>query len=107
MQTASAIKTAGSPELCDCFERLAAEKVQHVPLSTYRLQLNSAFHFEDARKLVPYLAKLGIGQLYSSPILKAREGSPHGYDIIDHNQLNPEIGTEAEFREMVAELKQH
>ena len=59
------------------------------PLSTYRLQFNRNFHFEDARKLVPYLWRLGITHCYASPILKARPGSQHGYDIIDHNQLNP------------------
>ncbi len=91
--------------LSHCLERLAAEKHNAVPFSTYRLQLNNSFHFTDARKLVPYLCKLGISHCYSSPILKARAGSQHGYDIIDHNQLNPEIGTEEEFRALVAELK--
>ena len=57
-------------------------------------------------QLIPYLWKLGISHCYSSPILKARAGSQHGYDIIDHNQLNPEIGTEDEFRRLATELKQ-
>lgn len=94
-------------ELCACLERLAREKQNAIPLSTYRLQFNRSFRFEDARKLVPYLAKLGITHCYASPILKARAGSPHGYDIIDHSQLNPEIGSEEEFRQFVGDLQQH
>ncbi len=93
-------------ELCGCLERLYAEKPKTFPLSTYRLQLNNRFRFEDARKLVVYLHRLGIGHMYTSPILMARAGSQHGYDIIDHNLLNPEIGTENDFRQLVAELKQ-
>jgi (1->4)-alpha-D-glucan 1-alpha-D-glucosylmutase len=93
-------------ELCACLERVSADKPKSFPLSTYRLQLNNRFRFEDARKLVPYLYRLGIAHVYTSPILMARSGSQHGYDIIDHNRLNPEIGTEAEFRQLVAELKQ-
>jgi len=107
MQTNSTLLVEESSELCACLEHLADEKRSAIPLSTYRLQFNSSFHFEDARKLVPYLAKLGITHCYASPMLKARSGSPHGYDIIDHNQLNPEIGTEEEFRLFVAELKSH
>ncbi len=107
MQTTSTLPIDQAPELCACVEDLAAEKRSHIPLSTYRLQFNSTFRFEDARKLVPYLAALGISHCYASPILKARSGSQHGYDIIDHTQLNPEIGTEDEFRQLVAELKAH
>lgn len=92
-------------ELCDCFERLSGEKQHAIPAATYRLQFNHTFRFEDARRLVPYLWNLGISHCYASPILKARAGSPHGYDIIDHDQLNPEIGSEEEFRRLVADLK--
>ena len=59
------------------------------PISTYRLQFTPSFRFEDARKIVPYLADLGIGYLYASPYLKARPGSEHGYDVVDPNKLNP------------------
>jgi len=94
-----------SVELCDCLDRLASEKQRAIPLSTYRLQFNKDCRFDDARALIPYLWKLGISHCYSSPILKARAGSRHGYDIIDHNQLNPEIGTEDEFRQLATELR--
>ena len=79
----------------------------HVPQATYRLQLNRSLTFADARRLVPYLAKLGISHCYVSPFLKARPGSPHGYDIVDHQSFNPEIGSESEFREFVATLHAH
>ena len=72
-----------------------------VPLSTYRLQFNSAFRFDDARAIVPYLAALGIGHIYASPYLSARPGSTHGYDVVDPNRLNPEIGTTSEHAAMI------
>jgi (1->4)-alpha-D-glucan 1-alpha-D-glucosylmutase len=107
MQSTSNVWSDESAKLQACVERICAERHATVPLSTYRLQLNNRFHFEDARKLVPYLGRLGVTHLYSSPILMAREGSQHGYDIIDHSKLNPEIGTEDDFRQLVAELKRH
>src|SRR5262245_18835095 len=67
------------------------------PIATYRLQLSAAFTFDQAARLVPYLKSLGISHLYASPFLKARAGSTHGYDIVDHNQINPEFGGEAGF----------
>jgi len=69
--------------------------------------MNSGFRFEHARRLVGYLHALGISHLYSSPILKARPGSPHGYDITDHTQLNPEIGSREELDRLVRELKNY
>ena len=75
--------------------------------ATYRLQFHRHFTFRNATGLVPYLAALGISHLYASPIMRARPGSPHGYDIIDHNRLNPEIGSEADFRSLVDALQAH
>lgn len=62
------------------------------PTATYRLQFSSRFTFRDAESLVGYLSDLGVSHVYASPYLKARAGSPHGYDITDYNALNPEIG---------------
>ncbi len=93
--------------LAQCLDELSAAKQESLPLSTYRLQFNRDFRFEDARQLVPYLYRLGVTHCYASPILKARSGSVHGYDIVDHNQINPEIGTEEEFRTLALELKGH
>lgn len=91
----------------ECLDRLAAHKRQNRPLATYRLQFNRSFTFRHALKLAPYLKALGVSHCYASPLLKAREGSPHGYDIIDHTQLNPEIGTEEDFHAFARELKDH
>jgi (1->4)-alpha-D-glucan 1-alpha-D-glucosylmutase len=65
-----------------------------VPVATYRLQLNAKFSFADAAALVPYLKSLGISHLYASPFLKSRAGSTHGYDVVDHNAVDPELGGE-------------
>lgn len=81
--------------------------VSRIPLSTYRLQFNRDFTFKQAREIIPYLHSLGISHLYASPYLKARPGSRHGYDIIDHNMLNPEIGTYEEFEQLCATLAEH
>ena len=77
------------------------------PRATYRVQLNREFTFEAARRIVPYLARLGISHLYTSPILKARSGSMHGYDVVDHTVLNPELGTPEDFDRLVATLHEH
>jgi len=76
-----------------------------IPRATYRIQFNNSFRFRDARDLVPYLAELGISHVYASPIFEARKGSPHGYDIVDPNKINPELGTQADFEALVAALK--
>jgi (1->4)-alpha-D-glucan 1-alpha-D-glucosylmutase len=68
-----------------------------VPVATYRLQFTPTFGFDQAAAVVPYLKALGITHLYASPFLKARSGSTHGYDIIDHNAFNPELGGEDGF----------
>jgi len=78
-----------------------------IPLATYRLQFNRNFTFKQATELVPYLSELGISHCYASPYLKARPGSTHGYDIIDHTVLNPEIGTVEDFENFVAALHEH
>lgn len=78
-----------------------------IPLATYRLQLNHGFRFEDAQAFVPYLHRLGITDLYASPIFKARQGSSHGYDLTDPSHLNPELGDEQGFDALVQELKAH
>jgi len=75
-----------------------------VPIATYRLQFTKSFGFDDAAALVPYLKALGISHLYASPFLKARAGSTHGYDVIDHNAFNPDLGGEEGFARLTAAL---
>ena len=78
-----------------------------IPVATYRLQFHQGMRFEDARGLIPYLKDLGISDLYSSPILQARRGSTHGYDVTDPTRLNPELGTEEEFDNFARQLQAH
>ena len=78
-----------------------------IPRATYRLQLNREFTFRHAAEVVPYLAELGVSHIYCSPYLRARPGSTHGYDIIDHNTLNPEIGSPDDFEHFVRALRAH
>lgn len=76
-----------------------------IPLATYRLQLTADFDFDKAATIVPYLKALGITHLYASPVMKARKGSTHGYDTVDHTQFNPELGGEAGFARLSDALK--
>ena len=78
-----------------------------IPRATYRLQLNGGFTIRDAIVIVPYLARLGVSHVYCSPYLRARSGSQHGYDIIDHNAFNPEIGSDADFERFAKTLTGH
>src|SRR3954465_10269340 len=73
--------------------------------ATYRLQLTSGFGFAEARALVPYLRGLGVSHLYLPPSFQAREGSTHGYDVVDPGSISNELGGEAEFRALVAEAR--
>ncbi|MDB6140609.1 MAG: treY [Verrucomicrobiaceae bacterium] len=77
------------------------------PRATYRLQFHEEFRFQDGTSLVPYLRDLGISHVYASPIFRAGPHSRHGYDICDHNELNPEIGTREEFDAFVDCLHQN
>lgn len=77
------------------------------PRATYRLQFHHDFGFADAARIAPYLARLGVSHVYASPWLKARSGSPHGYDIVDHQALNPELGDRAAFDAMIAAFEAH
>jgi (1->4)-alpha-D-glucan 1-alpha-D-glucosylmutase len=83
------------------------KRLDQIPTATYRLQLNPHFTFRHAAAIVPYLSALGISHVYASPHLRARPGSLHGYDIIDHNSLNPELGTPDDYDGFVSELHRH
>lgn len=79
----------------------------YVPTASYRIQFGPTFGFAAARKLVPFLRRLGVSHLYSSPIFAARRGSTHGYDVTDPLRLNPDLGSQEEFDALVADLKLH
>jgi (1->4)-alpha-D-glucan 1-alpha-D-glucosylmutase len=78
-----------------------------IPVSTYRLQFHYRFRFTDAQEIIPYLHDLGITDVYASPYFRAKRGSIHGYDIVDYNTLNPEIGSEEEYDEFVNDLRRY
>ncbi len=78
--------------------------VSRRPASTYRLQLTGEFGFAQAAATVPYLRELGITDVYLSPILAAAPGSSHGYDVVDHGRLAPELGGEEGYARLCAAL---
>jgi (1->4)-alpha-D-glucan 1-alpha-D-glucosylmutase len=78
-----------------------------VPASTYRLQIRKEFGFDAAADVVPYLAELGVGHAYLSPVLQPTPGSAHGYDVVDHSRLNDEAGGEPAFRTLIERLHEH
>ena len=75
--------------------------------ATQRLQFHAGFTLDDARLQVPYFARMGISHLYASPLLTARDGSMHGYDVVDPTRVSPALGGEAALRRLVAELRAH
>lgn len=76
-----------------------------IPRATARLQLHKDFTLDDAANVVDYYASLGISHIYTSPILTARPGSTHGYDIVDPTHINPELGGEPALRRLVQKLR--
>ena len=89
--------------------KLAAmqNRPMYVPTSTYRLQIYHAFPLTAARDVIPYLADLGIDACYTSPYFTAVPGSTHGYDVCDHNEINPEVGGAAAHDAFTAALDRH
>ncbi|MGB3327730.1 MAG: malto-oligosyltrehalose synthase [Thermomicrobiales bacterium] len=88
-------------------QAIDAARERPVPRATYRLQFNHTFTFADARRIVPYLATLGISHVYASPIFRATPGSMHGYDVVDYAEINPELGGRAGLDALVSELHAH
>jgi (1->4)-alpha-D-glucan 1-alpha-D-glucosylmutase len=78
----------------------------NIPTSTYRLQFNKDFTFQDLLGIIDYLHALGISTIYASPILKSAAGSLHGYDVIDPHSIDPEIGTKEELQAIALRLKE-
>ncbi len=84
----------------------AARRPLRVPGATYRLQFNRDFTLAAAGEILAYLDRLGISDVYASPLLTARPGSLHGYDVVDHGRINPEIGTEQALHELARALRE-
>ena len=96
---------AALDRLAAAARHLAAAR-RRTPVSTYRLQFHEDFTLGAATRLVPYLHALGVSHVYASPLLKAKPGSHHGYDVIDHGLLNPEVGTEADLTALADALSE-
>jgi (1->4)-alpha-D-glucan 1-alpha-D-glucosylmutase len=108
MQGISAHLRAVRPGLRSRTSALAPQEVQaRVPRATYRLQFHKDFGFDDAIRVLPYLAELGVSHVYCSPIQRARAGSMHGYDVVAHDEVNPELGGEEGFARFVDALQAH
>lgn len=80
--------------------------MRRIPSSTYRLQLHRGFAFEDAAKVADYLEALGISHIYCSPYLQASPGSTHGYDVVDYQEVNAELGGEEGHKRFCRRLKE-
>lgn len=102
-----ALRAARPHRIAESAQSTAAPADLHtrVPRATYRLQFHKDFGFDDAIRMLPYLAQLGVSHVYCSPIQRARAGSMHGYDVVAHAQINPELGGEEGFARFVAALK--
>src|SRR6478752_5538184 len=77
------------------------------PLSTYRLQLGPNLDFREAAALLPYLAALGITDVYLSPPFAAARGSTHGYDVVDYNRMRPELGGDEGYEALCQAIAQN
>jgi (1->4)-alpha-D-glucan 1-alpha-D-glucosylmutase len=83
------------------------DRPRYVPVSTYRLQVHGGFPLTAAREVVAYLARLGVGAVYTSPYFTASPGSTHGYDVSNHNEISPEVGGEAAHEAFAAAAGAH
>ena len=84
-----------------------ASRPRFVPISTYRLQVHGGFRLTAAAAVVPYLDDLGVGACYTSPYFTAAAGSTHGYDVCNHNEINPELGGDEAHRQFIEAVARH
>jgi (1->4)-alpha-D-glucan 1-alpha-D-glucosylmutase len=78
--------------------------MRRIPHSTYRLQLHAGFTFDQAGEIAAYLKALGVSHVYTSPYLQAAPGSTHGYNVVDHEKVNEELGGEEGHRRFCERL---
>ncbi len=103
----AALATPAAPATGPASRALPALETAAIPRATYRLQLHGGFGLAQAEAIVPYIAALGASHVYTSPLLKARTGSTHGYDVTDHEALNPELGDADALDRFCAALRRH
>lgn len=77
----------------------------NIPVATYRIQFHKGFTFASANDVVSYLKDLGVSHVYASPMFKAKKGSPHGYDVIDPTEINPELGGQEEWMQLIKKMR--
>lgn len=85
---------------------MSEQQIPRIPSATYRLQFHAGFTFRDALEILDYLEELGISDIYSSPYFQASPTSTHGYDVADHNRLNPAVGDASDFQAFTRGLKE-
>src|SRR5215204_5365917 len=76
------------------------------PIATYRIQFHKGFTLREFESISSYFRKLGVSTIYASPIFRSTPGSVHGYDVLDPNQINPEIGSLEELKNISKNLSQ-
>ena len=76
-----------------------------IPTATYRLQFHRDFTFAQATGILDYLRALGISHVYSSPYFQASESSTHGYDVANHNRINPAVGDAGDYAAFIGGLR--
>jgi (1->4)-alpha-D-glucan 1-alpha-D-glucosylmutase len=111
-KTPTATEKASDAGVADVVNAVIADverqrSTQRLPTATYRVQFNSRCTFRDVEAAIPYLYSLGVSDLYCSPFLQARPGSPHGYDVVNHAAINAEIGTLEDLRSLRSTLREH
>src|SRR5690606_16863002 len=96
-------------ELADTIVAEVAQALakRKLPLATYRIQFSPRFGLDDAARLVPYLSDLGTSHLYASPFCRASSDSPHGYDVVDHDQSDPRLGGAEGLETLVRSRRAH
>src|SRR5690606_21167730 len=86
---------------------MTASPAATTPSATYRLQFREGMDFDRAAELAPYLAELGISHVYASPVFRAKPGSTHGYDVVDHTAVDPCLGGENGWQRLTGALRRH
>ena len=104
MRTERPLTELADSIVAEVSKELAARKL---PRATYRIQLSPDFRLDDAARLVPYLHALGVSHVYASPFLQASSDSPHGYDVVDHDRIDPRLGGEEGLQRLVEALHAH